>query len=108
LLIINQDIFAEIKRVFYYSRIITARHLNKQDIETFIAFIENRAIILSYSPPIDVIKDDPDDNKVLACALEARADYIVSGDQHLLSLRHYQNINIITVKEFLEILRHKY
>ena len=106
-LIISQDIFTEIKRVFYYPRIITARHLDKQDIETFINFIEKRAIILSHTPPIQVIKDDPDDDKILACALEAQADYIVSADQHLLRLRQYQNINIITAKEFLEILRHK-
>ena len=81
--------------------------MDKQDIETFITFIEKRAIILSHTPSIQVIKEDPDDDKILACALEAQADYIVSADQHLLRLRQYQNINIITAKEFLEILRHK-
>lgn len=107
LLIISQDILTEMKRVFYYPRIITARHLNKQDIETFIAFIEKRATIVSHTPSVEAIKDDPDDNKILACALEAQADYIVSGDEHLLSLHQYQNIKVVTVREFLEILRHK-
>jgi putative PIN family toxin of toxin-antitoxin system len=35
----------------------------------------------------DRITDDPTDNKFLACALESSADYIVSGDNHLLSLK---------------------
>ena len=35
---------------------------------------------------IDIIKNDPDDNIILACALKARADYIVSGDKHLIQI----------------------
>jgi len=41
------------------------------------------------------IVEDPDDNKFLGCALEAKAYYVVSGDNHLLSLKHFHGIQII-------------
>lgn len=49
-----------------------------------------------------VIKADPDDDKVLACAITAKAEIIVSGDSHLLDLKKYQGIKIITVNQVLE------
>ena len=53
---------------------------------------------------VDAIPADPADNMVLACAVEGHANYIVSGDTHLLSLREYAGIPIITARAFLEIL----
>jgi putative PIN family toxin of toxin-antitoxin system len=44
---------------------------------------------------------DPDDNRVLECALEARAKVLVTGDNHLLKLHPYREISILTPKQFL-------
>ena len=43
------------------------------------------------------------DNRILECAVEAQEDVIVTGDKHLLKLKKYKGINIITLAEFLEI-----
>lgn len=107
ILIISKGILEEIKRALEYPHIIKKYPLNKQDIEAFIRLIEHEAIILADSIQLDVIKDDPSDNKVLACALEVVADYIVSGDKHLLNLHQYENIPIVTVQEFLKIIGYK-
>lgn len=48
-----------------------------------------------------VISADPDDDIVLACAVTAGAKIIISGDNHLLSLKQYQQIQIVTAREFL-------
>jgi putative PIN family toxin of toxin-antitoxin system len=45
---------------------------------------------------------DPDDDKFLGCAKDARALYIVSGDKDLLVLKQFENIQIVTAKEFCE------
>jgi len=45
---------------------------------------------------------DPDDNRVLECALESHAQIIVTGDHHLLKLHSYREISILTPKQFLE------
>jgi len=49
-----------------------------------------------------VIKADPDDDKVLACAVAAKADIIASGDSHLLDLKEHEGIRILTVNQALE------
>jgi predicted nucleic acid-binding protein len=48
-----------------------------------------------------VIRADPDDDHVLACALAAKADLIVSGDSHLLNLKTYQGIPIVGAAQAL-------
>ncbi|MBS3097266.1 putative toxin-antitoxin system toxin component, PIN family [Candidatus Woesearchaeota archaeon] len=54
---------------------------------------------------IDIIKEDPDDNKVLECAYAAKVDFIVSGDKHLLDLKEYKGIKIMTTKSILSIIK---
>lgn len=56
---------------------------------------------------ISHIKDDPDDDKFLALAVDGNADYIISGDKHLLNLNEFQAIKIMTVKEFLTLSRER-
>lgn len=53
---------------------------------------------------IDVVQDDPDDNRILECAVEGKADLIVSGDRVLLRLKSYQSIPIVRPIDFLRIL----
>ncbi len=47
---------------------------------------------------------DPEDNRVLECALESRAQYIVSGDKDLLELKEFRGIRIVRAAEFLSLL----
>ncbi len=51
-----------------------------------------------------VVRADPDDDHVLACALAARAELIVSGDRHLLALGEYQGIRIVGASAALAII----
>lgn len=57
------------------------------------------------APPLATpVSRDPDDDQVLACAVAAHADYIVSGDQDLLSLKRYQNIDIVAPARALQLI----
>lgn len=51
---------------------------------------------------INKIKKDPDDNRVLECAVESKADYIVSGDMDLLELGAFKGISIVNPTGFIE------
>ena len=51
---------------------------------------------------IDAIKEDPDDNRILECALEAGSKFIVTSDKDLLRLSEYSNIRIVTASQLLE------
>jgi putative PIN family toxin of toxin-antitoxin system len=59
------------------------------------------ATLVTPTVPEPVISADPDDDVVLACAITAGASVIVSGDHHLLELRLYRTIPILTVRELL-------
>jgi predicted nucleic acid-binding protein len=54
-----------------------------------------------------VIQDDPADNKFLACAVAGNADYIVSGDRDLFTLKQYQGAAILPPHAFLAVLQQK-
>jgi putative PIN family toxin of toxin-antitoxin system len=66
--------------------------------------LENAAEVVDPNLMLDVVKDDPDDNRVLECAVADRADTIVSGDRHLLQLKAHAGIPILTARQFLEAL----
>lgn len=70
------------------------------DLSTFL-----RIVPIATVPQI--IRADPDDDVVLACAVAGNADFIVTGDRrHLLPLKSYQGIVIITAAEFLALVTH--
>ena len=69
------------------------------------AIVENiatRALVLAELPLVD-LSPDPEDNPILATAIAAKADLIVSGDQrHMLSLGEVEGIPVVTAREALE------
>lgn len=56
------------------------------------------------SVSIKAVKDDPADSKYIECAVEGKADYIVTGDHHLLDLKYYHGIQIIESVAFLKVM----
>lgn len=70
------------------------------------AIVKEAARTVTPTVELNVIKDDPSDNKVLECAVSAGVDYIVTGDKDLLRLKVYDAIKIKSVGEFLEIAKH--
>ena len=65
--------------------------------------ISNTAVVLKTHPDLHILKDEPD-NRVLECAVLARAQIIVSGDRNLLSLKRYHDVAIERLADFLELL----
>lgn len=64
-----------------------------------------RAEIVMPSQKLKVISEDEADNRVLECALTGGADYIVLGDSHLLNLKIYKGIKILSPVQFLKALK---
>jgi len=64
--------------------------------------IRETATLVIPHQTIFVIKKDEDDNRILECAVEGKAHHIISGDKrHLLPLKEYQGIKILSPVEFL-------
>jgi len=63
--------------------------------------------IVQPSRRLKIIKDDPADDKFLECAVEGEAEYIISADKHLASLREYQGVKIVSSGCFLREIGRK-
>jgi len=100
-LFITKEILDEIESVLGRPKF----HTDKEKIAYFINSIEE---IGSKVVPKNRIKNgsrDKADNKYIECGISADVDYIISGDIHLLELKEYGNIKIITAKNYLEIIK---
>ena len=91
-----------------FSDVISRRHIARkypkaaEEAEALLDFLRAFAVLASGIPEPGTISPDRDDDFVLACALEEKADCIVSGDPHLLNLKIYKGISILTPKQFVE------
>lgn len=77
---------------------------DNQKLNSVIKQIRFRSRLIAPKIKISKIKNDDTDNRILECAAECGANYIVSGDKkHLLPLKLYNNINIISPAEFIKL-----
>ena len=93
----------ELEAVLNYpkiTRILERRDLSSSDILELV--IENAQIMETSNTPMRVVPDDPDDDHVIECAVTAHADYILTGDSHLLALKVWQSIPILSAGEYLK------
>ena len=89
------ELIEVLKRDFLY---------NEEEIKNILERVLQFVTLVTSSKKIDIVKEDPDDNKIIECAVESRADYILSYDKHLLNLKEYKNIKIITPEEALSLI----
>lgn len=85
-------------------RLIKKFKASEEKTKLFIALLVENFEVVVPKMTVDVVADKKD-NKIIEAALEANADYIVTGDDDLLRLRQYGKITILKPKEFLRKLR---
>lgn len=102
-LLLSDDILEEVFDVLNRPRIKRMYKLTDKEISQFILELKKNTIVATHTN-ISVVVEDPDDNKFIACAIDGKGDYIVSGDKHLLDLEAYNGVRILTVREFLMTL----
>ncbi|MFZ5915516.1 MAG: putative toxin-antitoxin system toxin component, PIN family [Chloroflexota bacterium] len=105
ILVTSEAILAEIERVLRYPRIRDRYTVSERDVERLVESLRADALIVPGDCQVTGVCADPDDDKFFACALEAQADCIVTGDPDLLNLGRYQGVDILKPHEFLERLR---
>jgi putative PIN family toxin of toxin-antitoxin system len=78
------------------------RGITTEEVEDFLIKLSKISILVEPKSIPPVIKEDPSDNNILATAIDGNANFIVSGDHHLTSLKKYSDIRILTPSEFIE------
>ena len=106
-LIISPQLLGEIERALTSPKIkklLKKRQMAPGEIGADIAKILKITVITPGILIMGAVPDDPADCMVLPCAQEGQADFIVSGDHHLLDLDTYQGTKIVSSAEFLQIM----
>jgi len=101
----SEELLEEFNEVIFRPQF--KRYLKKSRIAKFQRTLIQTAKIIRVKNRFPQVTKDPDDNMVLELAYSSRADYIVSGDKHLLSLERFKGIRILTVDEMLVIVKGK-
>lgn len=81
------------------------KYVGEYDVRIFLEALHRTAKFTQIRSRFKVVKEDPTDDIILRTAYDGKADYIVSGDKHLLSLGEFRRIKILTVDGMLKILK---
>ena len=104
-LVMSPAIIAEMRSTLNYPRIRRKYSITDEDVEGLIVLVQHDGLLVPGEADVaGAIPTDPTDEKILACALDGRADLVVSGNLHLLDLVQYQGIPILNARQFLERL----
>ena len=102
-LVVSPPILQELDRVLHYSKLQARYDLSAALFERFLALFEKQAIVVMPEEEVTIVDRDPSDNRYLECALAGDAHYVVSGDHHLLDIKVYRGIQILTPTEFVTL-----
>jgi uncharacterized protein len=99
---VSEDIGLEVSKVLQYpkvSEVLKKSGIQEKDVLRVLAVNSKR---VEPKLKLYIITEDPADNKILECAQASNADFILSGDKHLLELGKYRKTKIQTPREFFD------
>ena len=103
-LIVSPAILEELRRCLGYKGVRKYVKASKDELDAWVTAIGLNAEVVPGVITVDAVEADPDDDKYVSAAIEGLAQYVVSGDAHLLELRVYESIRIVKPKAFLDVL----
>jgi putative PIN family toxin of toxin-antitoxin system len=88
-----------------YLEVFKRFNLSEEEIEALTIVLANpqKTLLVDVKTKITLIKSDPDDNKFLECAIDGKAEYLISGDKHLLNCSEFKHCEILRPADFLDI-----
>ncbi len=101
-LILSKAILEDFLEVIEDAKV--AKYTSEHDVTVILNMLGNAAKIVRVKSKFVFVKETPDDDIIVQTAYDGRADYIVSGDKHLLSLKEFKGIKILTIDEMLLVI----
>ncbi|UCG25627.1 MAG: putative toxin-antitoxin system toxin component, PIN family [Chloroflexota bacterium] len=102
--LVSQPVIDEILRVTGYERIQKKYSQVRENRLEFAALIAEQALWIEPQEKLDVISSDQSDNRYVECAVAGGANYIITGDEHLLELGEYEGIMVLTPAAFVALM----
>jgi putative PIN family toxin of toxin-antitoxin system len=107
LLVVSDAILEEVQHVFSYTKVeklLNKHGVTQREINTLLETLSDISFFVPGKLELNIVESDPEDNKFIACAVEGNADFLVSGDHHLIELNKYENIQILTPTDFVNLV----
>lgn len=103
-LLLSHEITTELKRILFYPKVRMRVQHTDEELEMWLLSLQMIAhiVVPRFTYPV-LVAEDPADDTYLIAAIEGSAHFIVSGDKHLLNLKTYQGIQILTPFDFLSV-----
>lgn len=103
--LLSQEILTELQHTFA-APYFTAR-LSAKDRTDYLTLVRHLAVIIPITARVSGIATHPEDDVILATAVSAQAQYLVTGDRKLQRLATYKGIRILSPSAFLDVLRNE-
>jgi putative PIN family toxin of toxin-antitoxin system len=98
-LIVSQEILDE------YFEVLLRKGIEPDLVAVLSRRMNRYAHVVVPKERLNVVEKDVTDNKFLECAVEGNAEYIISGDRHLLALKRFRETEIVTPTRFLKLMQ---
>ena len=106
LIVLAEEILKETARVLLtYKRIRNRYRYPDEQVHTYLSDLRAVSLVITSLPAIRVVIRDPNDDMIIACAVKARAQHIVTRDKDLLSIAKYRKIEIVSPENYIRLLR---
>ncbi|MBI3943581.1 MAG: putative toxin-antitoxin system toxin component, PIN family [Chloroflexi bacterium] len=102
--VVSESVLSEYQRVLGYEHIRARHQMSDAEIADVLLDLRRFSLLVAPQGQVEVIGADPEDNKFLECAVAGSADYIISGDLHLLQLKAYRGIQILAPAAFIALI----
>jgi putative PIN family toxin of toxin-antitoxin system len=102
-LVLSAPILEEVQRVLQYPRIRAHRWMSDEETGHLLEQLAESSLLVEGKQRLRVCRD-PADDKFVVAAMEGQANYIVTGDADLLDLGKYRDSEIVTPRQFLQVL----
>jgi putative PIN family toxin of toxin-antitoxin system len=100
----SSPLLSELERALQYPRVKKYLKRSSDEVAAFIKRLKRVATVVRPQLTLEVIQEDPVDNRVLECAVAGGASYIVTGNDHLVKIKKYKEIVILKPAESLALI----
>lgn len=102
---VSEEIVFEISQVLSYPKIVNAYQGTGLKREDLVEMVLKTAKFAKPTKKVHVVEEHPADNKFLDCAMAANAEFLVSGDKHLLKIVAHGKTKVVSVADFLKLIK---
>jgi putative PIN family toxin of toxin-antitoxin system len=107
-LVFSEQIIQEFVRVMSRDELLVRFDYTLANVEELARLLRKTAQMIKVRSAFNAVKEDPADNAILNAAYDGRCEFVVSGDHHLLDLKKFKGIKILSPRQMLDLLSRRY